>query len=75
MMDLKEAKVIAAKAGIQVYFDNNLKMIALVLDDTVDYITKEAFESFDDKLFTAALAARILKYATTEIKPRKIRLH
>ena len=72
-MNLKRAIEITFPLGVQILEDRNLKLIAVILDDYVDYIHPDDFRKFDEVEFKTFLAQALIRYNAS--RPEEPRFH
>lgn len=63
-MDIEEARLVADRFGIQIAFDKNLKLWALVINDMLCYVTADELEKFSLSDFAQELKLVLSFYAS-----------
>ena len=61
-MNLEQAKKLVAPYSIGFFFNKNLKLYCVVLDNTIEYITPTDFDRYDVPEFKSVISKKLVEY-------------
>lgn len=64
-MNTQRAETIVKPLGINIVYDKNLKLWAVVFDVTCYYINPKDFESYSDEAFKTRISGFMSQYSST----------
>jgi len=74
-MDFEQAKLVAEIARVQIVFNESMNLYAVMVDDSVSYITKENFERYNLEEFKKDIGNKIIKYVAIHGDKHEISVH